>query len=610
MVARGWQQRPAVQMTNTEKWIAAGSCGKNQGKAVAQILRFRLKAAATRSLAPLPWLILAAACDRSPPPGASAGPSAAPLLPQAGSPTLPRELQAPKLGSGLPAPTASAGSEGASGIGNPPPVPAAEYKGPWLAITSSAAGVYGEASFEGKKLGYLRNGGRVPVEASTVSKKNCTAGWYKLVNGGFVCGNLGTTDLNHPDVKFATQAPNLDDVLPYPYARNAKNGTPLYKSVPSREQMDRYEPYLHSSKDDDADSDADNKKSHKLNDADAGSAALPARLDAALADAGVALPTAAATPDPEPEKPWWQRDDIKDHMNELKLDQLSADSDAILAKRMVSGFYVAVDKTFKWNGRSWYKTTRGLVTPSDRFWQTAGSKFKGVELTTDWKLPMGFVFGGAKSISTFRIDAAANSITPAKTYDHFSAVQLTGKEQEFHGTTYAETGDGSWVKRAQIRSTKPGPMPLDLKPNERWIDVNLATQTVVAFEGERPVYATMISSGRESKIKDKDHRTPTGEWRIREKHITTTMDGDGTAAGDLPYSIEDVPYVMYFFRSYALHGAFWHANFGAQMSHGCVNLAPLDAKYLFFFADPPLPNGWHGVHATDAIPGSRVIVHT
>jgi hypothetical protein len=54
---------------------------------------------------------------------------------------------------------------------------------------------------------------------------------------------------------------------------------------------------------------------------------------------------------------------MKDRMHELKLDQLSEDADAILAKRMVSGFYVAVDKTFRWNNRSWYKTTRGLVTP-------------------------------------------------------------------------------------------------------------------------------------------------------------------------------------------------------------------------------------------------------
>jgi hypothetical protein len=561
--------------------------------------------------APAFWLFLALACDRTPPPGASAAPSSAPALPQAGSPTLPKELSAPPKATAIVAAPTPAGSEGAPSL--PAPAPPPDYKGPWLAVTAPAAGVYGEPSFEGKKLGYLRNGGRVAVEASTVGKRNCTSGWYKVLTGGFVCGNLGTTDLNHPDVKFATQAPNLDDVLPYPYARNAKNGTPLYKSVPSREQMERYEPYLRAAKDDDTGSEetssAKKARKDKDKDPDAGVAAVPARLDAALADAGVALPTAQEAADPEPEKPWWQRDDMKDRMNELKLDQLSEDADAILAKRMVSGFYVAVDKTFKWNGRSWYKTTRGLVTPSDRFWQTSGSKFKGVELGSDWKLPMGFVFGGNKSISSYTIDTGASSIKPAKTYDHFAPVQLTGNEQEFHGITYAETGDGSWVKRAQIRITKPGPFPTDLKPNERWIDVNLTTQTVVAFEGEKPIYATLISSGRESKIKDKDHRTPTGEWRIREKHITTTMDGDGTAAGDLPYSIEDVPYVMYFFRSYALHGAFWHANFGSQMSHGCVNLAPLDAKYLFFFADPPLPSGWHGVHATDASPGSRVIVH-
>ena len=599
-------------MKITEKWIALAGCGKNRPRTLASPHRPLARALIFRGLLPIIGLPLAASCDHEPPPGASATPSST-AAPQAGSPTLPKELtSSPKgaiVAAGSPTATAAnatpAGSEGTSSAG-PAPAPAVpdDYKGPWLAITASAAGVYGEPSFEGKKLGYLRNGGRVAVDAATISKKNCTAGWYKLIGGGYVCGNLGTTDLNHPDVKFATQAPNLDEVLPYPYARNAKNGTPLYKSVPSREQMDKYEPYLRAPKDEEASSDSAKPKK----DADAAPAALPARLDAALADAGVALPTAQASADPEPEKPWWQRDDMKDHMNELKLDQLAEDADGVLAKRMVSGFYVAVDKTFRWNGRSWYKTTRGLVTPSDRFWQTAGSKFKGVELGTDWKLPIGFVFGGNKSISTYTLDGSG-TLKPAKTYDHFAPMQLTGKEQDVHGTVYAETGDGSWVKRSQIRATSPGAAPADLKPNERWIDVNLTAQTLVAYEGDRPIYATLISSGKESKIKDKDHRTPTGEWRIREKHITTTMDGDGTAAGDLPYSIEDVPYVMYFYRSYALHGAFWHANYGNQMSHGCVNLAPLDAKYLFFFADPPIPKGWHGVHATDSAPGSRVVIH-
>jgi lipoprotein-anchoring transpeptidase ErfK/SrfK len=87
------------------------------------------------------------------------------------------------------------------------------------------------------------------------------------------------------------------------------------------------------------------------------------------------------------------------------------------------------------------------------------------------------------------------------------------------------------------------------------------------------------------------------------------MDGDGTAAGDLPYSIEDVPYVQFFHKAFALHGAFWHGNYGVQMSHGCVNLSPLDAKWLFFFTSPEIAAGYHGVWARPEGSGTRVVIH-
>jgi hypothetical protein len=58
-----------------------------------------------------------------------------------------------------------------------------------------------------------------------------------------------------------------------------------------------------------------------------------------------------------------------------------------------------------------------------------------------------------------------------------------------------------------------------------------------------------------------------------------------------------------------VHGAFWHRNFGIQMSHGCVNLAPLDAKHVFNFSGPLLPEGYHGAWASPQNPGSRVVVH-
>jgi len=84
---------------------------------------------------------------------------------------------------------------------------------------------------------------------------------------------------------------------------------------------------------------------------------------------------------------------------------------------------------------------------------------------------------------------------------------------------------------------------------------------------------------------------------------------DGDVATDGPYSIEDVPWVMYFQGSYALHGAFWHNLFGSPRSHGCVNLSPLDARQLFFWVDPTLPKGWHGVFQTTGHPGTRVVIH-
>ena len=84
---------------------------------------------------------------------------------------------------------------------------------------------------------------------------------------------------------------------------------------------------------------------------------------------------------------------------------------------------------------------------------------------------------------------------------------------------------------------------------------------------------------------------------------------DGDVASDGPYSIEDVPYIQYFNGGYALHGAFWHAEFGHVKSHGCVNLAPWDAKTIFGWTDPQLPEGWHAVMASKDRPGTRVVVH-
>jgi hypothetical protein len=105
----------------------------------------------------------------------------------------------------------------------------------------------------------------------------------------------------------------------------------------------------------------------------------------------------------------------------------------------------------------------------------------------------------------------------------------------------------------------------------RWIDVNLGQQLLTAYDGSTPIMHFVISSGTASTP------TVTGQFRIWVKLSTTDMNGPG-------YSLEDVPFTMYFYQGYGLHGTYWHDNFGTPMSHGCVNLRTPDASWLFDFA--------------------------
>lgn len=112
---------------------------------------------------------------------------------------------------------------------------------------------------------------------------------------------------------------------------------------------------------------------------------------------------------------------------------------------------------------------------------------------------------------------------------------------------------------------------------EKHIYVDLAKQTLYAYEGTTKVLETFTSTGRWNK-------TPTGNFHIWEKLRSTRMaGGEGADAYDLP----NVPYVMYFYHDFGLHGAYWHDNFGHTMSHGCVNLRQIDAQALFDWTDGP-----------------------
>ena len=118
---------------------------------------------------------------------------------------------------------------------------------------------------------------------------------------------------------------------------------------------------------------------------------------------------------------------------------------------------------------------------------------------------------------------------------------------------------------------KPAPAPVQAPTADKWIDINLTTQALVAYEGQRPVYWATVSTGRARTP------TPTGRYRIYKKLRFRTMSGPG-------YHLPNVPYVMYFYKGYTLHGTYWHSNFGRPASRGCVNLRLADAQWLYEWA--------------------------
>ena len=124
----------------------------------------------------------------------------------------------------------------------------------------------------------------------------------------------------------------------------------------------------------------------------------------------------------------------------------------------------------------------------------------------------------------------------------------------------------------------PAPQPAPVAPpvvsGQRWIDIDISSQTLTAYDGNTPVFNTLVSTGLA-------FPTPVGTYKILYKLQAQRMTGPG-------YDLPNVPWVMYFTnRGHAIHGAYWHNNFGNPMSHGCVNMRPSEAQWLYDFT----PNG-------------------
>lgn len=198
--------------------------------------------------------------------------------------------------------------------------------------------------------------------------------------------------------------------------------------------------------------------------------------------------------------------------------------------------------------------------------EVQASRHAGVEF--DWPLayPMAWLIRGTAASAAPGLKPTRQSpiLSQYTRVNIFATVAVDGWE-------WYLVGPGMWIEQRNVGRIIPTAPPAGV--GGRWVAVDLYEQVLTAYEGDRPVYATLISSG--------DNRWPTNEGLFQ---IWAKMSQDSmTGAMGRPdfYNIPVVPYVMYFDGGIALHGAFWHNVFGYKHSHGCVNMSVSDARWLF-----------------------------
>ena len=446
-------------------------------------------------------------------------------------------------------------------------------------------------SKEAFRLGYMRAGSILMSKTGEpVGHEKCRKGWYELETGGFVCSTVDLIPFRGKRLPERRAAqPDRNGRLPYAYGYSRRNNTPVFRRLPTDEEAAIFEGYRIPGR-------------PPLD----GGLAAPASV-ATGSDPGAAL-TGLTPVVPAPRAAGTPGEGVGDEAQEQPkptLESLMGDDDSVLLRRMERGFYVSLDREMKKGARRYWRTQANGFIPHKRLLLVDGTDFHGVHFPQDGReLPIGYLMS-SKHFAYELTDKGRLRRSGKPGYHHL--FEITGTT-ELRGRQYYTAKDGKLYRAKDARRIDRRPKPQEVAQDERWIDVDLSSQSLVAYLGEEPVFATLISSGRVKREDDplRNFATPTGAFRLTSKHLTATMDGDHAIDG--PYSIEDVPYVMYFQLAYALHSAFWHNSFGRPRSHGCINLAPDDARWVFNFAVPDLPAGWHGVYPTERKPATRLYI--
>ncbi|MBA3499482.1 MAG: L,D-transpeptidase [Deltaproteobacteria bacterium] len=247
------------------------------------------------------------------------------------------------------------------------------------------------------------------------------------------------------------------------------------------------------------------------------------------------------------------------------------------------------------DGKRFWRTTGGDLIDAKSIATFSPSKYRGVIVTDKMTMPA-WVRGHGKPREPVVTRAQPSARAKASGKVAWRSVVTILEERD----GFARIGENAWLPRKDLRATTLTEPPPGTGAHEKWFDIDLDDQVLVAYEGANPVYATMVSTGKYK------HPTPVVITRIASKLERTTMASNKEDV----YSVADVPWTMFYDGNYAVHTSYWHDGFGSVRSHGCINLAPHDARLLFRWSSPDVPPGWTSVRGDEENPGSLVRVRS
>jgi lipoprotein-anchoring transpeptidase ErfK/SrfK len=541
---------------------------------------------------------------------------------------------------------------------------------PELAATVIATTVYKEPNTDSRRLGYIRLGGKVRRDKEPVKGRGCREDWYRVYPTGFVCLEQATIDLADPVVRATQVRANLSKPLPYRYGF-VRATAPQYLRVPTKqEQIDsefKLEEHLSTFQQSRAEW---QKVALGANDVplDARGIPVPGRKPPAGVKPATEWTEIQVFGGTDGKVPWWLEGGRKiPNVSAYKTPDFAIFADRIRRKTGVS-FVDAFHTEQDGLARDFGVAVDMRLIPLSKVKPDSGSAFHGIELRPGFPLPFAFV--RKENARTYQLIKNRDQVRELEAVPFRSIVPLSGKARIKAGERYYQTQKDKtlWLRGGDLGLVgEPPQWPEAANQGEKWIDVSISQQTLVLYEGKRPFYATLVSTGRDGMgDPEKTLSTVRGTFRMQSKHIAAAMDSEENSSvsggtivrkvnvepdiaqliarlkaakkagkklsaederrllnvekgrhpeygvtqrrGAAGFELRDVPWIQYFAAGYALHGAYWHDVFGTPRSHGCVNLSPIDARVVFMWTDPPVPEGWHGVNIGDEMGRGTVIV--